>query len=88
MAGEPRQVDGFSRNEAPVAYVIRKMASHVTEDELRAFCHGRIASFKIPRALRFVDDVPRTPSPHGDKVQRGKLRERALRDFTVEEPAR
>ena len=77
-----------ARNEAPVAYVIRKMESHVTEDELRAFCRGRLASFKIPRALRFVDDVPRTPSPHGDKVQRGKLRERALRDFTVEEPAR
>lgn len=76
-----------ARNEAPVAYVIRKLESRVTEDELRAFCRGRIASFKIPRAVRFVDDVPRTPSPHGDKVQRGKLRERALRDFAVEEPA-
>ena len=77
-----------ARNEAPVAYVIRKPDSGVTEDELLAFCRGRIASFKIPRAVRFVDDVPRTPSPHGDKVQRGKLRERALRDFAVEEPAR
>jgi fatty-acyl-CoA synthase len=76
-----------SSNEAPVAYVIRRPDSAVTEDELRAFCRGRIASFKIPRAVRFVDDVPRTPSPHGDKVQRGKLRERALRDFAVEEPA-
>jgi fatty-acyl-CoA synthase len=76
------------RNEAPVAYVIRRPDSRLTEDELRAFCRGRIASFKIPRAVRFVDDVPRTPSPHGDKVQRGKLRERALRDFAVEEPAR
>jgi fatty-acyl-CoA synthase len=71
-----------------VAYVIREPAGRVTEDELRAFCRGRIASFKIPRAVRFVDDVPRTPSPHGDKVQRGKLRERALRDFTLEEPIR
>jgi fatty-acyl-CoA synthase len=77
-----------SSNEAPVAYVIRRPESGVTEEELRGFCRGRIASFKIPRAVRFVDDVPRTPSPHGDKVQRGKLRERALRDFAVEEPAR
>jgi fatty-acyl-CoA synthase len=69
-------------NEAPVAYVIRKADARVTEDELRAWCHGKIASFKIPRRVRFVDDVPRTPSPHGEKVQRVKLREMALEDFT------
>jgi len=61
--------------------VIRKPGAALTEDELRAWCHGKIASFKIPRAVRFVDDVPRTPSPHGDKVQRVKLRERALKEF-------
>jgi len=65
-------------NEAPVAYVILRPAAQLGEDELRAFCRGRIASFKIPRAIRFVDDVPRTPGPHGDKVQKGKLREQAL----------
>jgi fatty-acyl-CoA synthase len=68
-------------NEAPVAYVIRKAGAALTEDELRAWCHGRIASFKIPRGVRFVDDVPRTPSPHGDKVQRVKLREMARTEF-------
>ena len=68
-------------NEAPVAYVIRKSGASLTEDELRGWCHGRIASFKIPRGVRFVDDVPRTPSPHGDKVQRVKLREMAREDF-------
>jgi hypothetical protein len=29
-----------------------------------------------------VSDVPRTPGPHGDKVQRGKLREQAIRELT------
>jgi fatty-acyl-CoA synthase len=69
-------------NEAPVAYVVVKPHARLTEAELRAFCRGKIASYKIPRAVRFVADVPRTPSPHGDKVQRGKLRERAMKELT------
>ena len=68
-------------NEAPAAYVILKPHARLTEDELRAFCRGKIASFKIPKMVRFVSDVPRTPSPHGDKVQRVKLREQALKEI-------
>jgi fatty-acyl-CoA synthase len=68
-------------NEAAVAYVIAREGARLTEEVLRRFCHGKIASFKIPRGIRFVKDVPRTPGPHGDKVQRLKLREQALDDF-------
>jgi fatty-acyl-CoA synthase len=68
-------------NEAAVAYVILREGARLTEDEMRAFCRGKIASFKIPRVVRFVRDVPRTPSPHGDKVQRGKLREQAVQEL-------
>ncbi len=68
-------------NEAAVAYVIAREGATLTEQELRAFCRGKIASFKIPRAVKFVKDVPRTPGPHGDKVQRGKLKEQARHDF-------
>jgi fatty-acyl-CoA synthase len=69
-------------NEAPVAYVIARPHARLTEAELRAFCRGKIASYKIPRRIRFVADVPRTPSPHGDKVQRIKLREQAIQELT------
>jgi fatty-acyl-CoA synthase len=69
-------------NEVPVAYVITRPGARLTDEDLRAFCRGKIASYKIPRRIRFVSDVPRTPSPHGDKVQRLKLRERALGELT------
>ncbi|MBI2203461.1 MAG: AMP-binding protein [Candidatus Rokubacteria bacterium] len=68
-------------NEAAVAYVIAKDGVPVTEEDVQRFCRGRIASYKIPKSVRFVADVPRTPSPHGDKVQRVKLREQALREL-------
>jgi fatty-acyl-CoA synthase len=67
-------------NEAPVAFVVARPSARPTEAELRAFCRGKIASYKIPRRIHFVTDVPRTPSPHGDKVQRVKLRDRAIEE--------
>jgi len=68
-------------NEAAAAYVIVKEGARVTETALADFCRGKIASFKIPRLIRFVKDVPRTPGPHGDKVQRGRLREQAIAEL-------
>jgi fatty-acyl-CoA synthase len=65
-------------NEAAVAYVIPRPDALLQEDELIAHCRGRIASFKIPRHIRIVDDVPRTPGPHGDKVQKARLRQMFL----------
>jgi fatty-acyl-CoA synthase len=44
----------------------------MTADEVRAFCEGRVARFKIPRYIRFVESFPMTAS---GKVQKFKLRE-------------
>ena len=43
-------------------------------------CRGRIASFKIPRAVIFLDALPVTPS---GKIQKAQLRERALQTLGV-----
>jgi fatty-acyl-CoA synthase len=43
-----------------------------TEEELRDFCKGELAKFKVPRYVRFVDDFPMTAS---GKIQKFKLRE-------------
>jgi fatty-acyl-CoA synthase len=61
--------------EVPVAYVILKDGAQLEEPDLIAFCRGKIAGYKVPRGVRVVKDVPRTHGPHGDKVQRVKLRE-------------
>jgi len=61
-----------------VAYIIPRPGEAPTEEELIAHCRGRIASYKVPRHVRVVADVPRTPGPHGDKVQKGRLREQFL----------
>jgi len=65
-------------NEAAVAYVIPKPGAAPTEDELIAHCRGRIASYKVPRAVRIVADVPRAAGPHGAKAQKHRLREQYL----------
>ena len=70
-------------NEAAVAYVIPRPGVELAEVEVITYCKGRIASFKIPRHVRVVADVPRTPGPHGDKVQRAKLREMFLADSSL-----
>src|SRR5215471_8115478 len=69
-------------NEAAVAYVIPKPGESVTEADIVAYCKGKIASYKVPRHVRVVDDVPRTHGPHGDKVQKAKLREMFLAEGT------
>jgi fatty-acyl-CoA synthase len=65
--------------EVPVAYVIPRPGAAPTEAEVVAHCRGRLASYKVPRHVFVVSDVPRTPGPHGDKVQRAELRTDALR---------
>ncbi|MGH7409619.1 MAG: AMP-binding enzyme, partial [Candidatus Methylomirabilis sp.] len=76
-------------NEAAVAYVIPKQGASLSEADIIAHCKGRIASYKVPRHVRIVDHVPRTPGPHGDKVQKAKLRELFLAGSdTGPDPAR
>jgi fatty-acyl-CoA synthase len=63
-------------SEVGVAFVRREPGHALTDEELLAHCRGRIASFKIPRHVFFVDDFPMTSS---GKIQKVKLREDAVR---------
>jgi fatty-acyl-CoA synthase len=63
--------------EVPVAYVVRSEGADVTGDALIERCQGRIASFKIPRHVMFIEAMPATPS--------GKIRKIELRQWALDE---
>jgi len=52
--------------------VVLKQGAHVDEEGLRTFCHGKIARYKIPHYIRFVDSFPMTIT---GKIQKFKMRE-------------
>ncbi len=58
------------------AWLRLKPGASVTEVEIRAFCKDRIAHFKIPRYIRFVDEFPMTVT--------GKMQKSAMRQQMVE----
>jgi fatty-acyl-CoA synthase len=70
--------------EEVMAWVIRRPGATVTEDELLAFCRGRIATYKIPRFVKFVDTFPMTVT---GKVQKFRMREMAVTELGLERAA-
>ena len=59
-----------SVGEVPVAFVVRK-SPEVTEAEIMAHLAGQLASYKLPRAITWVETIPKSPS--------GKILRRLLR---------
>jgi fatty-acyl-CoA synthase len=57
------------------AFVIRKDGAAITEEDVRDFCRGTIANFKVPKYVFFVNSYPMTAS---GKIQKYKLREMGL----------
>ncbi|GAW65866.1 AMP-binding protein [Geoanaerobacter pelophilus] len=68
--------------EQVMAAIVLKQGSEMTEAEVKEFCRGRIANYKIPKYVRFVDSYPMTAS---GKIQKFKLREMAIRELQLEE---
>ena len=58
--------------EVPKALVVLRPQHHADERELIAFCRDRMAHFKAPKSVEFVDALPRTAT---GKVQKFALRE-------------
>jgi fatty-acyl-CoA synthase len=62
--------------EIVVAWVRLRPGAEATEEEIRQWCQGQIAYYKIPEHVRFVDEFPATLS--------GKIQKYKMRDFEVE----
>jgi len=70
--------------EEIMAWVKLRAGAQVSGDELRDFCRGKIASYKIPRYWKFVDGFPMTVT---GKVQKFKMREAAVAELGLEKAA-
>ncbi|WP_230291477.1 class I adenylate-forming enzyme family protein [Croceicoccus sp. Ery5] len=67
--------------EVPAAFVKLANGFRPSEAELIAFAKERIASFKVPRHIRYVDEWPMSAS----KIQKFKLRQRLMEELGISE---
>jgi len=68
--------------EQVMASIILKKGAELTEAEVKDFCRGKIANYKIPLYVRFVDAYPMTAS---GKIQKFKMRDMAIKELQLEE---
>ncbi len=70
--------------ETVLAWIRLRGGETATEEEIREFCRGRIAHFKIPQYIRLVDSFPMTVT---GKVQKFRIREQEIRERGLEQAA-
>jgi fatty-acyl-CoA synthase len=70
--------------EELMAWVIPRSGASPTEEQIREFCRGQIAHYKIPRYVKFVDAFPMTVT---GKVQKFKMRQVAIEELQLERAA-
>ena len=66
------------------AWVRLKEGASLTEEELRAYCQGRLAHYKVPRYLLVTDEFPMTVT---GKVQKFKMRDASIERLGLEAAA-
>src|SRR6478736_6203817 len=71
ICGVPDQKYG----EEICAWIVLKPGNDCTEDDIREFCRNQIAHYKVPRYIRFVEEMPMTVT---GKAQKFVMRERMI----------
>ncbi len=70
--------------EELMAWVQLAPGAEITDDELRDFCKGQIAHFKIPRYIKFVSEFPMTVT---GKVRKVEMRDKSIAELGLESAA-
>ena len=65
------------KQEVPLAFIEPMAGEEVTEQEIIDYCKGKIASYKIPKYVKFIEDWPVTAT--------GKIQKFKLKDFVQDE---
>ena len=68
--------------EEIIAWVKLNGDSGLSEDDVKGFCKGRIAHYKVPRYIRFCKEFPMTVT---GKVQKYKMREISIDELNLQE---
>ena len=71
--------------EAVAAWVKLKPGEALTLEDLKQFCKGKIAEYKIPRYLKVTNEFPMTVS---GKIQKFKMREISIQEFGLQQAAK
>ena len=68
--------------EEIIAWVSLKSGAKMNEDDIKAFCKGKIAHYKVPRYIKFTDEFPMTVT---GKIQKYKMRQVSIAELGLEE---
>jgi fatty-acyl-CoA synthase len=71
--------------ETTAAWITLKPGCSLTLDELKTYCKGKVADFKIPRYLKITADFPMTVT---GKIQKFRMREISIAEFGLTELAK
>lgn len=77
-------VPDIKYGEEAIAFIRLREGARLTEEDIKAFCNGKIARFKIPRYVAFVNEFPMTAS---GKIQKFILRDKAIEDLGLQKAA-
>ena len=64
------------------AWIVLREGEVAEEEEIKEFCHGQIAHYKVPRYIKFVDEFPMTVT---GKVQKFVMREQMIEELKLAE---
>jgi fatty-acyl-CoA synthase len=77
-------VPSIKYGEEVMAWIVLKEGARADAEEIRAYCRGRIAHYKIPAYIKFVDSFPMTVT---GKIQKFKMREAATTELGLQAAA-